>query len=85
MSLFNLFRKKQVAPERVLTDEIIPLHGYDDIGTFRAMSLDFSMQFDDVMDADRLVGALEKLLSRPGWKKLGARLRLNVRESLRIS
>jgi hypothetical protein len=36
------------------------------------------MIFDDVLDADKLSGALWKLLDRPGWKKLGARLRLNV-------
>ena len=36
------------------------------------------MRFDDVLDSQKLVDALWKLLERPGWKKLGARLRLNT-------
>jgi hypothetical protein len=36
------------------------------------------MVFDEVLDADKLSSALWTLIDRPGWKKLGARLRLNV-------
>jgi hypothetical protein len=35
------------------------------------------MQFDDVLDAEKLASALWKLLEKPGWRKLGARLRMN--------
>ena len=79
MSFFiNLFKSKPVAPERVPTDVVIPVHGYDDTKTNRALYLDFSMRFDDVLDVERLVSALERLLEKPGWRKFGARLRLNV-------
>lgn len=44
------------------------------------MIVDFSMKFDDVLDVQKVVGALERLLAKPGWRKLGARLRLNVRD-----
>jgi hypothetical protein len=78
---FDILSKKPIAPERVPTDEIIPLFPRDDSVSNRAIALDFTMVFDSVMDAEKLSGALWKLLERPGWRKLGARLRLNVRQS----
>lgn len=69
---------KRTVPEHIPTDSVIPLHRYDDSGANRNLCLEFTMQFDDVLDADRLSGALWKLLEKPGWRKLGARLRLNV-------
>jgi hypothetical protein len=76
--LGRLFSSRPAAPERVPTDTVIPLFERDDSDTNRSMAIDFNMIFDDVLDADKLSGALWKLLDRPGWKKLGARLRLNV-------
>lgn len=76
--LFNLFRSKSVGPELVPTDIVIPLFHRDDTRTNKNIMLEFTMKFDDVMDAEKLSGALWKLLERPGWRKLGARLRLNV-------
>lgn len=37
------------------------------------------VQFDDVLDADKLHGALEVLLGMKGWRRLGGRIRSNVR------
>jgi hypothetical protein len=76
--LFNLLRSKHVAPERVATDTVVPLFSRDDTRTNKQIMLEFTMKFDDVMDAEKLSGALWKLLERPGWRKLGARLRRNV-------
>jgi hypothetical protein len=76
---FDLLSKKPIAPERVPTDEVIPLFSRDDTAPNRAVALEFTMVFEDVMDAEQLSGALWKLLERPGWRKLGARLRLTVR------
>jgi hypothetical protein len=70
---------KRVAPERVPTDTVIPVHWLDDTSTNRCLVLDFSMQFEDVLNVGMMVRALERLLEKPGWRKLGARLRLNVR------
>ena len=36
------------------------------------------MRFDDVLDSQKLVDSLWKLLEKPGWNKVGARLRLNT-------
>jgi hypothetical protein len=74
----NLFGSKFNTPETIPTDTIIPLFERDDSTTNRAVALEFTMVFEDVLNADKLSGALWKLLQKPGWKKLGARLRLNV-------
>lgn len=76
--VLNLFGGKSVAPERVATDEIIPLYERDDTGPNRDISLEFTMVFGEVLDADKISGALWRLLEKPGWRKLGARLRMNV-------
>ncbi|KAH7095569.1 hypothetical protein FB567DRAFT_32568 [Paraphoma chrysanthemicola] len=80
--LSNLFRSKHVAPERAATDTVIPLFSRDDTRTNKQIMLEFTMKFDDVMDAEKLSGALWKLLERPGWRKLGARLRRNDKGKL---
>jgi len=36
------------------------------------------MKFDHALDVEKLKGALEQVLGRPGWRRLGARLRLNA-------
>jgi hypothetical protein len=83
MSLISaLFTSRPVAPKHIPTDTVIPLNAHDDQQHFRGLTLDFSMRFDDALDVAKLVGALEKLIEKPGWRKLGARLRLNVRAPL---
>lgn len=75
----NLLSKpKPQAPPRVPTDKVVPLHYTDDNRINRAIIMLFMMKFDDVLDPDKLRFALEKLLSRDDWRKLGARMRLNV-------
>ncbi|KAI7602992.1 hypothetical protein KC346_g12101, partial [Hortaea werneckii] len=43
----------------------------------RALVLHFFSRFDDVLDPEKLRQALDRLLHIGGWRKLGARLRLN--------
>jgi len=77
--MWNYFRKSApVAPPLVATDRIVPLSQEDDTQINRDLILNFMMRFDSVLDAEKLYSALERLLNRPDWKKLGARLRLNV-------
>jgi hypothetical protein len=64
-------------PPHVSTDTVIPLHSRDDTEANKNVSVEFTMQFDDVLDAETLAWALWKLLEKPGWRKLGARLRMN--------
>lgn len=79
MNFFN--RKKPQPPATVPTDEVIPLHYLDDQWHNRQMLLNVICRFDDVLDADKLKRALESLLGMKGWRKLGARVRLNVSKS----
>ncbi|KAF2827612.1 hypothetical protein CC86DRAFT_455222 [Ophiobolus disseminans] len=76
--LSNLFGKPPVAPERIPTDIVIPVFEQDAQFQFHSISLEITMRFDSVLDADKLHAALWKLLERPGWRKLGARLRKNT-------
>ncbi|KAI8939528.1 hypothetical protein NX059_003297 [Plenodomus lindquistii] len=72
----------RVAPARVPTDTVIPLYRFDDTMPFASLAFDYNMYFEDVLDAEKLAGALWKLLERPGWRKLGARLRKNAKGKL---
>lgn len=40
------------------------------------------MRIDDALDVEKLHAVLVKLLERVGWRKLGARLRLNDKGNL---
>lgn len=71
--------KGQQQPPTVPTDTVIPLHYLDDTGFFAGVVLDIGMIYDEVLDPEKLRRAMESLLERPGWKKLGARIRKNVR------
>ncbi|KAH7138321.1 hypothetical protein B0J11DRAFT_423588 [Dendryphion nanum] len=80
--LLALFKGKPTQPEHVPTDTIIPLFRKDDTSSFRALTIGYSMRFDHVLDASKLAEALQTLLAMPGWRKFGARLRLNKTGSL---
>lgn len=66
------------SPLTISSDTVVPLHRFDDTPINRKVIVEFTMRFDDVLDADKLRLSLEKLLSRSDWRKLGARLRLTV-------
>lgn len=61
------------------TDLIVPVGFFDNTIIFRTFVLYTLFVFDDVLDPERLRTSLERVVSRPGWNKLGARLRRNVR------
>lgn len=66
------------APDPVPTDQVVPVGFFDDTIIFRTFVLYTLFVFDDVLDVEKLHASLERLISRPGWKKLGARLRRNA-------
>lgn len=80
--MFGLFsNKRPAAPRPVIydTDTIIPLNASDDTDVLRSVCVVLSYRFDDVLDPGKLKESFERLLDRPGWRKIGGRLRLNVR------
>lgn len=70
---------KPEPPPTVPTDEVIPLHILDGNRVVQAILLEFTYKFDDVLDVVKLRNSLNRLLEIGEWRKLGARLRLNVR------
>lgn len=75
--MFSFFSGPK-APPRVETDRVVPVGFFDDTIIFRTFVLYSLFVFDDVLDPQRLRASLESVVSRPGWNKLGARLRRNV-------
>ena len=80
--MFGLFSSKKpaAAPATVPTDTVIPLNAADDTDVLRSVCVVLSYRFDDVLDPEKLRRSFERLLDRPGWRKIGGRLRLNVRD-----
>lgn len=77
MGIFSS-KPKPENPPRVPTDEVVPVHHLDDQFHNKALLLDYTYRFDDVLDPLKLKHAFERLLELEGWRKLGGRLRLNV-------
>ena len=75
----GLFCAKPVRPATIPTDTIIPLHHFDSTPSHRAFVLDFTLRFDDVLDHEKMRLALVRLVELGNWRKLGVRLRKNVR------
>lgn len=73
-----MFKSKPIAPSTVPTGKVYPVHYWDDTTTFRSVVLYNLFRVDDALDVQKVEGALVKLVNRDGWRKLGARLRLNV-------
>ncbi|KAL6862087.1 hypothetical protein J3F83DRAFT_767708 [Trichoderma novae-zelandiae] len=73
---------KQFTPATVPTDIVIPFRFFDDTPFWKAVVLYSMFALDDVLDAEKLRGALEKLAKHDGWNRLGARLRKNAQGKL---
>ncbi|KAF7560198.1 hypothetical protein G7046_g3948 [Stylonectria norvegica] len=73
-SIFGFAPKSQDAL-LVPTDEVVPMHLFDDIAGYRNLSLTWSCRFDEALEPNKLRDSLWKLLEMDGWRKLGGRLR----------
>ncbi|CAN8099841.1 unnamed protein product [Discula destructiva] len=80
MSFSRLF-VGSVAPKslpRVPTDEVMPVHFFDDTPIFRNSTGCMLIRFNDVLDADKVHQSLATVATLPGgWRKLGGRIRIN--------
>jgi hypothetical protein len=77
-------RSPEAKPIIISTDTIIPFHWLDDTDIYRSIVMDLTLRFDDVLDAEKIRGALTRLMELGNWRKLGARIRLNVCRPLLI-
>lgn len=78
-TMFGIFASTPQAPERVPTDHVTPVGCFDDTIIFKTFVMYTAFVFPEALDAKKLRSSLESVVSRPGWNKLGARLRINVR------
>lgn len=76
-SLFNVTHYPTVE-----ADEVYPLHFLDNLSTGRVIVLSETLRFDQVLDANKLHDGLAKLIQQGHWRKLGGRLRMQVRIDL---
>ncbi|KAK2004040.1 hypothetical protein LX36DRAFT_27544 [Colletotrichum falcatum] len=75
---------KKVQVPRVATDDVYPVHFFDDTKPFRQMLLNWTLRFDDVLDAEMLHSSLAKLLDIGDWRKLAGRFRLTKDNRLEL-
>ncbi|KAI6367393.1 hypothetical protein MCOR25_004929 [Pyricularia grisea] len=73
----GLFGFGKSQPRQVSTDHVVPIHHFDNSEVLRRLVVGWTTRFDDVLDANVLYQALEELIRRDGWCKMGGRLRLN--------
>jgi hypothetical protein len=73
------FFARRPAVETDPTDRVIPLHFFESSALVQGNNMAVSLVFDDVLDPEVLRRSLEDLVRRPGWERLGGRLRKNVR------
>lgn len=78
--LLSLFKAKEV-PSISDADEIYPLFFLDNLSTGRVIVLSEALRFDAVLDPIKLRDALTRLIQQGDWKKLGGRLRTQVKTS----
>jgi hypothetical protein len=68
-----------MGPSMLESDEIFPVHFIDQAGIIRSSIINYTFRYNDVLDANKLHNSLNQLLHMGEWRKLGGRLRLNVR------
>ncbi|KAL2760986.1 hypothetical protein ACRALDRAFT_1028057 [Sodiomyces alcalophilus JCM 7366] len=77
-------KPRRIPPQKIETDQIFPVHFFDDTPTYRGLIMSWTLRFNDVLDADKLHDSLARLLEMGDWRKLGGRLRLKSDGRLEI-
>jgi len=81
LAYLPFYKKEQPQlPELVETDDIIPVHLFDDSAAARGIVLVWTYKFDDVLDPDKLHVALSQLFQMEGWRRFSGRFRYRVRQ-----
>ncbi|KAM7190798.1 hypothetical protein V8F20_009594 [Naviculisporaceae sp. PSN 640] len=68
---------RRIPVPRVSTDEVLVAHAFDDSRSVRNLIIGLGFRFGHVLDCDKVHSALDCLLAKEGWRRLGGRLRLN--------
>ncbi|KAF5556417.1 hypothetical protein FNAPI_5767 [Fusarium napiforme] len=77
LNYLPFFKKEEQRPlpEIVESDDIIPVHLFDDTAAARGIVLVWTLQFGDILNPHKLNDALSKLFEMDGWRRLGGRFR----------
>lgn len=73
------FGGRKPAMETVPGDRVQPLHFFENNLLVQGNNMSGLAVFDEILDPDVLREALENVVNRSGWERLGGRLRKNVR------
>lgn len=60
------------------TDEVIPVHLFDDSAAARGIVLVWTFRFEDVLDPEKLNDSLSALFQKEGWRRFSGRFRYRV-------
>ncbi|KAI1035297.1 hypothetical protein LB504_005973 [Fusarium proliferatum] len=72
---FTKKEEQRPLPNAVESDDIIPVHLFDDTAAARGIVLVWTLQFEDILNPHRLNDALSELFRMDGWRRLGGRFR----------
>ncbi|KAF5667261.1 hypothetical protein FHETE_5964 [Fusarium heterosporum] len=85
LSYLPFFKGKTPPPTpNFPSDDVIPVHLFDDSAAARGIVLVWTFQFEDVLNPQNLHDSLSALFDLPGWRKLGGRFRLKTNGGLEI-
>ncbi|KIL93918.1 hypothetical protein FAVG1_02480 [Fusarium avenaceum] len=86
LSSFPPFKDKEEPhmPETVKSDDVIPVHLFDDSAAARGIVLVWTFRFEDILNPQKLCDALSELFGMDGWRRLGGRFRMKPDGGLEI-
>ncbi|KAI3319785.1 hypothetical protein HD806DRAFT_249759 [Xylariaceae sp. AK1471] len=84
LSYLPFYQAPRPLPPVVPTDEVVPVHLFDDTSTLRGIIMVWTFRFNEVLDPEKLGGALSRLFRMEGWRKLGGRYRRRPDNKLEI-
>jgi hypothetical protein len=75
---FSKKEEQRSLPDIIESDDIIPVHLFDDTAAARGIVLVWTLQFEDILNPHKLNDALSNLFQMDGWRRLGGRFRQKV-------
>ncbi|KAH8797945.1 hypothetical protein F5884DRAFT_145506 [Xylogone sp. PMI_703] len=75
LSYLPFYRAPRPLREVIPTDEILPVHFFDDTANLHGIVMVWTFRFDEVLDPEKLNEALCILFEKEGWRRLGGRWR----------
>lgn len=79
--MFGFLGFRNKCPPKVATDVVVPLHWFEDGWIWKSIVAYSFFVVDDQLDVIKMKAALEGLVERKGYRKLGGRLRQGVSET----